>query len=331
MENRTPLSGFPYVVSQTDENLTVSFTVPPLTKKKDLNIVIKNNSILAGLKDRTPIVEGTLYTNVRDTLWQIEGTTVTLHLDKDKPAIWPLLISGPLNGSIDPHSSFTLGELMENDIWSNQTRSSEKILEYFRDSADKGSRLGQLRMGHILKGDSKDSLPDITPNPVESLHYYRKAAETWNDADAQYFVAESYREEGEEDEAIKWYKLSAESKNLKSMYRLGEIYKERDDYIEAFIWWNQAASIGHAPSNVSLGHAYWEGNGVQKNLNKALHHFELAYKSDRTKEIPEALLEEIHGPDHHTFSDPSSAVKVVVGVGVVALIGYFVLRHFSSK
>lgn len=72
-----------------------------------------------------------------------------------------------------------------------------------------------------------------------------------------------------EDEAIKWYKKSAETGYWSSADTLGAIYYNSEDYNNAIKWIKQAAKQGVPNSQYGLGLAYYTGNGVSQNRQEA--------------------------------------------------------------
>jgi TPR repeat protein len=65
------------------------------------------------------------------------------------------------------------------------------------------------------------------------------------------------------------------------MTYLGTLYADGDlglqkDMNKAFELWTRAAELGSCIAHYQIGGAYYQGDGVEKDTKKAIHHFELA-------------------------------------------------------
>ena len=49
-----------------------------------------------------------------------------------------------------------------------------------------------------------------------------------------------------------------------------------EDHHKAFLWYREAAFQGHVQSQKNCGAAYWNGDGVEKNLEECVFWYELA-------------------------------------------------------
>jgi len=74
-------------------------------------------------------------------------------------------------------------------------------------------------------------------------------------------------------ESLKWYRKAAENGQVEAQYRLGFIYEQGRgvpvDYVESASWWRKAADQGHAGAQFSLGYCYGRGEGVPRNPSEA--------------------------------------------------------------
>jgi len=66
-----------------------------------------------------------------------------------------------------------------------------------------------------------------------------------------------------------------------AIYSLGCDYRDgecgvRQDYTKALDLWHRAAELGYADAYTSIGYAYNNGQGVEVDKKKAMHHYELA-------------------------------------------------------
>jgi tetratricopeptide (TPR) repeat protein len=58
-------------------------------------------------------------------------------------------------------------------------------------------------------------------------------------------------------------------------YRGSECH-QAGDYVKAFEYYSKAAELGNAEAHFQLGCLYWDGKGVEKDMEKAVYHYEKA-------------------------------------------------------
>jgi tetratricopeptide (TPR) repeat protein len=61
-----------------------------------------------------------------------------------------------------------------------------------------------------------------------------------------------------------------------AMTAMGKRSKEEGDYGKAFEYYTKAVELGDVDAHVGLGSMYYQGNGVEKDMAKAVHHWEQA-------------------------------------------------------
>ncbi|GAA5893174.1 hypothetical protein JCM6882_003904 [Rhodosporidiobolus microsporus] len=87
----------PYRWRQTLNDVTVSVPVPPGTKGKQLDVVIKKLYVKVGLKGQPPVIEGELAKEVRvdDSTWTLDDSReITLSLEKvNQQTWWPHVVT----------------------------------------------------------------------------------------------------------------------------------------------------------------------------------------------------------------------------------------------
>ncbi len=81
--------------------------------------------------------------------------------------------------------------------------------------------------------------------------------------------------------AIELVKKRVEANDAESMNYLGLCYAEgklglRQDRTKAFKLWTQAAELGSCMAHYRIWFVYYQGEGVEKDVKKAIHHLELA-------------------------------------------------------
>ncbi|GAA6020326.1 hypothetical protein JCM10207_003228 [Rhodosporidiobolus poonsookiae] len=87
----------PYRWRQTLSDVTVTIPVPPGTKGKQLDVVIKKLHVRAGLKGEAPVLEGELAREVRvdDSTWTLDDSRdLVLSLEKvNQQTWWPHVVT----------------------------------------------------------------------------------------------------------------------------------------------------------------------------------------------------------------------------------------------
>ncbi|GAA5871094.1 hypothetical protein JCM8547_005356 [Rhodosporidiobolus lusitaniae] len=87
----------PYRWRQTLTDLTLTVPVPPGTRSKQLDVVIKKQYIKVGVKGETPVIEGELPKEVRvdDSTWTLDDSReVTVSLEKvDQQSWWAHVVT----------------------------------------------------------------------------------------------------------------------------------------------------------------------------------------------------------------------------------------------
>ena len=78
----------------------------------------------------------------------------------------------------------------------------------------------------------------------------------------------------DDDEAVKWYKLSAKLRSPSAEFNLGALFMRKKDYESARIWYESSASHGYLPALYRLAWIYEKGQGVSVDKDKAYDLFE---------------------------------------------------------
>ncbi len=61
-----------------------------------------------------------------------------------------------------------------------------------------------------------------------------------------------------------------------AMTHMGKHHDKEGDYGKALEYWTKAAELGHVEANYCLGSLYYQGQGVEKDVKKAVYHLEQA-------------------------------------------------------
>lgn len=142
-----------------------------------------------------------------------------------------------------------------------------KAISWFKKAAQQGHIEAQYELG--------DMYGTVEEGYDKAVKWYTKAAEQGN-IDAQVSLGAMYYS-GEKipknyEKALKWHKKAAEQEQvfpstLKCNYCIGSIYYERKDYKKAIKWFKRSAEGGDILAQHQLGKMYYEGLGVELNLN----------------------------------------------------------------
>jgi len=87
----------------------------------------------------------------------------------------------------------------------------------------------------------------------------------------EFVLAEEAMDEQDLNEAAIHYRIAAEQNYLPAQTALGDLMRIAQDYEAAFGWYLTSAYQGDAAGEYALGQAYANGEGVEKNLSKALY------------------------------------------------------------
>ncbi|GAA5945392.1 hypothetical protein JCM3775_003880 [Rhodotorula graminis] len=94
---RREQDALPYRWRQTLNDVTVSVPVPPGTRGKQLDVVLRKDSIRVGLKGEPPVIEGTFPKEIKvdDSTWTLDDSReVTISLEKvDQQSWWPHVVT----------------------------------------------------------------------------------------------------------------------------------------------------------------------------------------------------------------------------------------------
>jgi len=270
----------PHNWTQTTDSLSVYFPVDPLVKGKEISVNVTKGKITAGLKSQPPIIEGSLFENVNEseTVWQVEGNVVTIHLEKEDHAKWPVLINAK-NSPADPHSTFEFAAFI-----AESSRARADLLEVFellKDAAKRGSEFAQIEVASLYAGHGDNfALFEgiIEPSPESEVEYLQMAVDQNKSGFAcmrlgQYYqdVAKSFRK------AEQYFMRAAQGEHLDALYYLGHLYRKgspeeeiKPQVDKTIKIWEKAAELGSARAKYSLGVLYCVGADVERDIEKAM-------------------------------------------------------------
>jgi len=271
-----------YAFSQTQEEATVSFKVPEQTNKKDVNVTVTNNSIVAGLIKKPPIVVGMLFDGVDNSTWQFEvkksSKYITIHIEKAGVGLWPILIKGPKGTEIDTQSLFQLATAFEQGNHPKFPQNLALALNYFKEAADKGSISAQTKLASLYSLGEKTGYP-IKQDDQLTVKYAKLAADGGSPEGmallGQIYIKGMGSIAKDVEEGKKWLYKAHELGDIMAPFIIGHLYIDEEkepNYVEAIKWVKISVEKGNVLGAYVLAELYKDGKtgeGVpEKNSEK---------------------------------------------------------------
>jgi serine/threonine protein kinase len=186
--------------------------------------------------------------------------------------------------------------LLAENTWSTEP---DYALDWYEQAAAKGNVIAKRQAGILL------SRHHNAGDDAKAFNYLHEAADA-GDAYAKYCVAECYYfgklVPKDKTKALSYAQEAAALRNVMAMDLLGTHYREQHDYESAIAYFKQAIALQYPRSMANLGVMYVLGEGVPKDVPRALGLFKLA--ADRND--PEglyfygmALIDGINGVRNH--------------------------------
>jgi TPR repeat protein/tRNA A-37 threonylcarbamoyl transferase component Bud32 len=181
--------------------------------------------------------------------------------------------------------------LAENTV----TTQTPYSLNWFEQAASKGNVTAKREAGLLL------ARHHTAADDAKAFQYLKEAADA-GDAYAKYCVAECYYYgklvPADENKALTYLQEAAALRNAPAIDLLGSYYRKIHNYESAIAYYQQAIAMQYARSMANLGVMYLLGEGVSKDVPRAVNLFKLA--ADRNDEVGlylygTALTEGING------------------------------------
>jgi len=113
----------------------------------------------------------------------------------------------------------------------------------------------------------------------KAFFYLSKGAEV-NDVNCLEALGDMYLEgfevEKDGERALSYYLQSAEEGNIKAYYKIGRLYEEEENYEMALLYYLKGHNNGDLKSTQRLGIMYYNGEGVNKDTEKAIQYMKKA-------------------------------------------------------
>ena len=236
-------------------------------------------------------------------------------------------------------------------------KDEQQMFYWYSKSAEQGDSVG-LRGMYLCYANGEG----VTKDQSMALEYLKRAAES-GEVNCQHDLGNYYNAIGDIDNTILWFTKAAEqgfarSQNelglfyingtkvakdmIKATYwfekaasqghpgaqnNLGTIYAMRRDYAEAIEMWKQAAKTGYVEALSNLAGCYLNGQGVEKNIPKAVSLLEQA--AAQGDEYSKNLLESIDGASQNSkYAKNLDRLKRMVEKGNEIQIGTMVVPAF---
>lgn len=198
----------------------------------------------------------------------------------------------------DPHAQFMLGVNYELGV--SAPHDLEEALRWYKLSADQQYPPGQMILGKkyeegllVPKDISKAfyfySLSaqqgfSAGQHELASCYLHGKGVEIDEDeaerllklsseqgyAESQVLLAKRFYSRRLHDEAERLFLLAAAQDNEEAQFRLGKLYERRKNYTQSATWYRLAALKGNVVAQGKIFEMYFDGRGVEKNIEQAL-------------------------------------------------------------
>lgn len=219
------------------------------------------------------------------------------------------------NGHIE--AQLNLGLLYYNEKGVEQ--SYENAAKWFTLAAEQGDEAAQ----YDLAGMHYDG-EGVEQNYEEAFKWYKLAAEQGH-VEAQFVLGKCYfcgwGVEQDYAEAEKWFEKAVDNgydiAEITSWFIDWDDEASEEELKHILIWYQWAADEGDMDAQNILGHRYYEGNGVEKNLNKALEYFRkyfddntLIIENDVVYSSDKSIIYDYCGTDIDFYEIPDFVKKI---------------------
>ncbi len=141
----------------------------------------------------------------------------------------------------------------------------EEAAKWYRESAEKGNATAQNNLRHMFCSGKEVS---------ENRLNFEKPVYRGNTAEEMLRIGNQYYFQKEYEEAVKWYRKSAEQGNAKAQNNLANMYcsgrRVKRDYEEAVKWYRESAKQGNAEAQNNFANMYYYGRGVKRDYGEAV-------------------------------------------------------------
>ncbi len=165
----------------------------------------------------------------------------------------------------------------------------EGVTQNFDESfkwAEEAARYGDLDATHTLALHYKKGL-GTRQSLRKACREFRKSARAGN-PDSQYELGELILHSRFADlnpfrrvqRAVGWFEKAAAQGNIKALYQMGLVYEDDGQYSAAIAAFHRAAEAGSVGAMGRLGYLFWQGLGLDRDPEQALHWLGKAARRD---------------------------------------------------
>ncbi len=171
---------------------------------------------------------------------------------------------------------YEYGTFVEKDI--------DKAIEWYRKSYEQQGEKAQDAAYKL-----RDIYNHLLHEEAQGFEWNQRGA-AWGDDEAMYNIGVSYKWK-DKDKALEWFRMAYEKQGEKAgaaAYQIGCLL----DNDEAFTWFLRSAERGNEKGMYAVGTMYRDGNGVAKDVEKAMEWFRKAYEmqEETAEDAAEAIV-----------------------------------------
>lgn len=152
--------------------------------------------------------------------------------------------------------------------------------------AEEAARYGDVDASHNLALHYRKGL-GTRRSYRKAYREFKKSAKAGN-ADSQYELGELILESrffdgnpfSRQRRAAKWFEQAAAQGHIKALYQMGLVYEEEGQYSAAIAAFHRAAEAGSVGAMGRLGYLFWQGLGLDRDPEQALHWLGKAARRD---------------------------------------------------
>jgi TPR repeat protein len=168
----------------------------------------------------------------------------------------------------------TLANIFSNDHL-GVTQNWVMSVQWYRLAAAQGDMNAMINLGSILsKGVS-----GIAQDKQEAMQFYQLASKN-GDGYASLVLADMFYNGDDvaedKEKAVRLYRLSAEQTNVTAQFKLANILLNDGNIEEAIKWYENAATYGNLDALFKLGDMSYKGEGLEQSNYNAVHNFKIA-------------------------------------------------------
>ena len=177
-----------------------------------------------------------------------------------------------------------LGILIDYGIIKSDLASAEQLA---LESSLRGNILGKFWLAQMCEEDESTAFLYADLSSIAQQWFHQSGGEPFIDSTRLSEHVEVQGEGGEDDGLIEYDKFRAAHGDVSALNAMGSRYYWGKnglarDQARAFDFFERAANLGHAPSMTACGNMLLKGEGVSKNVDRAIGWYEKAVAKDET-------------------------------------------------